>query len=522
MIEYSNANAKLFLRFMMAIVAVIVLTSVLSAYFVVGHSLESTYHKFLNQKTTAIHGNIDRFISVRRLSLEGHATQPLIVNSVMQLDQNLSILHDFMTDLRLLGKPVPLALLNIDGEIIETTIDYSTDHFRGIPWVDKIVEGGLTWHVELEEVDGKLFVTYAVPVLYNGYPEGILIAKSAVKDSEFLRFLGHSDDEVKIDILQDGDIIKSFGSLSRGADYVQSEKQFKEIDTEIRLRVEVRGLDEALYSMLGLLVPTLLVIALMIVVFFRRLGNRLFVEPQLRLEEAKEEIAAANEKLEYANDELRQFAYRTSHDLKAPLITIQGLSNFLLEDLEDGDVEQVEANVRRIKIQANRLENLVTDILELCRADLTDSSTESIDLLKVVDRIKDNLSYSIDANSVSVTANVCDDWMLNSQPTRIAQILENLISNGVKYRDSNVESSFVKVEGFRENGKTLIVIEDNGIGIPENCREEVFSMFTRFHPDTSAGSGLGLSLVKKHLDKLSAKIRFESDTAGTRFILTFP
>ena len=522
MIGYrNNSNAKVFLHFVMAIVALIVLTSFLGTYFVVSHSLEKTYHKFLNQKISSIQGSIGNFMSVRHQGLEGHAAQPLIANSVMQLDQNLSTLDDFMADLRLLGQPVPLALLNINGEIIQTSINYSSDHFRDLPWVNQIIEEGLTWHVELEEANGNLFITYAVPVLYNDYPEGILIARSAVEDSEFLRFLGQSEGEIKIDIMQDGKNIKSFGSLSKGADYVQSEKFFDDIDSNIRMRLEVRGLDEAIYEMLSLLAPTLLVVALMIVFFFRRLGNRLFVEPQLRLEASRREVATANERLEGANDELRQFAYRTSHDLKAPLITIQGLSNVLLEDLEDGEVEQVKDNVQRIRIQANRLENLVTDILELCRADLADSRAENIDLIKIVDRIKENLSHSISENQVLVSTSVNQDWQFKSQPTRIAQVLENLISNGIKYKNDDAGSCFVKVSSLQDKENFMIVVEDNGMGIPDECQKDVFSMFTRFHPDTSIGSGLGLSLVKKHLDKLGAKIAFESSTAGTRFVLTF-
>lgn len=101
------------------------------------------------------------------------------------------------------------------------------------------------------------------------------------------------------------------------------------------------------------------------------------------------------------------------------------------------------------------------------------------------------------------------------------QVLDNLISNAVKYCDPAKESPFVKVSTFNDPNRFFIHIEDNGIGIPEARQNEVFGMFKRFRNITVPGSGLGLYLVKKQINKLGAVVTFESSEKGTTFYIEF-
>jgi signal transduction histidine kinase len=105
---------------------------------------------------------------------------------------------------------------------------------------------------------------------------------------------------------------------------------------------------------------------------------------------------------------------------------------------------------------------------------------------------------------------------------RLAQIIENLLSNGIKYKNPEREHQFVKVSAWNENDSLHLNIADNGLGIPQKYLSDVFKMFKRFHPAVSSGSGLGLSIVKKHVDSLNGTIQVTSSDAGTQFKITLP
>jgi len=111
---------------------------------------------------------------------------------------------------------------------------------------------------------------------------------------------------------------------------------------------------------------------------------------------------------------------------------------------------------------------------------------------------------------------------VNLEKGRITQILENIVSNGIKYRDSEKGQSYVRIVIRGEDDGIRLLIEDNGIGIPEKHQGEVFTMFKRFSPSHSFGSGLGMAIVKKHIEFLKGNIEFTSSEAGTVFNVYLP
>ena len=102
------------------------------------------------------------------------------------------------------------------------------------------------------------------------------------------------------------------------------------------------------------------------------------------------------------------------------------------------------------------------------------------------------------------------------------QILDNLVGNAIKYCDKNKSDRVVKIKTLNSFDHFSINIEDNGIGIPPARQPEVFGMFKRFHDASIPGSGLGLYLVKKQINRLGARINFESSSEGTTFFIEFP
>lgn len=229
----------------------------------------------------------------------------------------------------------------------------------------------------------------------------------------------------------------------------------------------------------------------------------------------------SNEQLSMRNEELTQFAYRTSHDLKAPLATIKGLTYFIEEDLEDGDISEVKKNVQQVHKQASKLEKLVVDILDLAKADLQVQEYTEVNLSTLCSEIKESYSELLVSKNVNFETSFPSDIVIFSQETRLRQVLSNLIANSIKYSNKKVEKSFVRVECDIEDHINIKIV-DNGVGIDMDNSEHLFDMFSRFNPDLAEGSGLGMSIVKKNIETLNGEISFSSSKLGTQFDIKIP
>lgn len=243
-----------------------------------------------------------------------------------------------------------------------------------------------------------------------------------------------------------------------------------------------------------------LLVRLSITTLYDNLGQKTgylgIAEDITKLKEKEKDLLRSYEKLEIANEELTQFAYRTSHDLKAPLISSKRLINFIIEDIESGHIQNALENVKKTFNQMSNLEILVNDILNLVKADFDLEPPTRINIKELVDKTKNNLSYLVDDYECLII-NEASDIKPLMQKVRLQQILENFISNGIKYRDKTKSQSFIKIQTSQEKEDFILVFEDNGAGIPEKYQDKVFDMFQRFHPKLSFGSGLGLSIAKK-------------------------
>lgn len=226
--------------------------------------------------------------------------------------------------------------------------------------------------------------------------------------------------------------------------------------------------------------------------------------------------------LRKANDELTQFAYRTSHDLKSPLSSAKTLSEFITTDIDDGNYSEAKKNAYKIGQQMEKLETLVIDILLLAQAEVDSDKKIPINFDEIVTDMEERLSCLRQDNPCTIDVNISLTKIIFSEKVRFSQIIENLISNALKYYDKNKESPYVKLDIFNKEDKVFIHISDNGIGIPDEYQAEVFTMFKRFHPKHSNGSGLGMSIVKKHIESLNGTIKFESSPQGTAFKIMIP
>ena len=248
-------------------------------------------------------------------------------------------------------------------------------------------------------------------------------------------------------------------------------------------------------------------------------------EEIFNLENNKELEEIINKKtisLQKANEELTQFAYRTSHDLKSPLSSSKVLAQFISMDIDEGNLTEAKSNADKISKQMEKLETLVVDILILAQADLDSNETLPIDFDEMLIDIKERLSFLRKNNPCSIDINISLSKAIISEKVRFSQIIENFISNALKYYDESKASPYVKLDITNNKDTIFITISDNGIGIPEEYQDQVFTMFKRFHPNRSNGTGLGMTIAKKHIDSLGGTIAFESSKQGTIFNIIIP
>lgn len=226
--------------------------------------------------------------------------------------------------------------------------------------------------------------------------------------------------------------------------------------------------------------------------------------------------------LRSANEELEQFSYRTSHDLKGPLTRCKRMCHFILEDIQRGKIEQACGNVRAIEQQMGSLEKLVEDLMSLAKADLVTSEQEEVRLSEVIEVIIEQQRAFFDECGVKFISQVGDSEFIICERARLIQVLGNLFSNSCKYADKSKGESWLKFTYSKDESCYTFVVEDNGIGFPEEYRAEMFKRFKRFHPGIGSGSGLGLSIIKKHLDNMEGSISYRDTGGGSLFVINLP
>ncbi|MDW7691600.1 ATP-binding protein [Flammeovirgaceae bacterium SG7u.111] len=218
------------------------------------------------------------------------------------------------------------------------------------------------------------------------------------------------------------------------------------------------------------------------------------------------------------NFELDNFVYHTSHDLRSPLLSIQGLISICKnEESLDSIREYFDLIERSVK----RLDNLVLNLLTLSRNTRVDNKHEIIDFKNQIEESVNILRFN-NTQDVEVKIDVKDGVEFYSDNTRLSIIISNLVSNAFKYQNPSKDEQYVHISVESDDKEAVIKVKDNGMGIPPNSQAKIFEMFYRA-TDQSHGSGLGLFIVKNVVDKLKGKISFQSSVReGTTFTVVVP
>jgi signal transduction histidine kinase len=235
------------------------------------------------------------------------------------------------------------------------------------------------------------------------------------------------------------------------------------------------------------------------------------------------EIIKRREELETANQELREFSYRISHDLKAPITSSFGISKIARSSIEKGNKEEALQALDHIQSSMKRLQALIGDVLNLTRMRVNNApSMTKFSIENVLMDVLANLSDMINDNNVQIKNNINLSEPIIMEKIYLQQSLENLISNAIKYHDPDKEEPYVEISADLKDNNYIFSVRDNGLGIPKDSQANIFGMFQRFHPKKSFGSGLGLYLVKQNIQRLGGIIKYNPLNAGSEFIIKIP
>ena len=248
-----------------------------------------------------------------------------------------------------------------------------------------------------------------------------------------------------------------------------------------------------------------------------------FVRDITERKQIEEKIAKFTAELERSNNELDSFAYIASHDLKEPLRGIYNYSNFLLEDYADKLDDSGKEKLNTLVFLTRRMEGFINDLLKFSRISRVAFEMKEI---KIDDIVKESLAIlqiTLEKGNVKVDiprplpAVECDNY-------QIAEVFQNLISNAVKYNDKaekRIEINYM--EDAKTANKYIFYVRDNGIGIDKKYFDSIFKIFKRLHARDKfgGGSGAGLTIVKKIIERHGGKIWLESTPEeGTVFYFT--
>ena len=235
-------------------------------------------------------------------------------------------------------------------------------------------------------------------------------------------------------------------------------------------------------------------------------------------EAALQEQAAA---LVRSNGDLEQFAYVASHDLQAPLRTISGFSQLLLKRCAGTLDAESQEFLGFIDEGTKRMHALIVDIRAFSRVSRSQLAPKPVDLQAIVGAVCTQLKFNLEAAGAEVVAESLPTIV--ADPTQMSLLFQNLIDNGVKFRRPGVAPR-LRIHAEQAAEGTHVVVEDNGIGIPAEHAERVFTIFQRLHhADEYAGTGIGLPICKKIVERAGGRIWVEAAPGGgAAFHFTVP
>lgn len=238
------------------------------------------------------------------------------------------------------------------------------------------------------------------------------------------------------------------------------------------------------------------------------------------LEQRTEELRRSNRETQARNAEIEQFIYTVSHDLKSPLVTVQGFAGLLERDVREGRTDRLAEFTQQIKSGVAQMAELIDDLSNLSRVGRIMRPPEPVDFSDLARKVVRLHQHEIEERRIQVEVQE-DLPTIHVDKERIADVIEIVVSNAIRY-GSTGESPRIAIGGQVTGDEVWFFVRDNGPGIPERYHKRIFELFE--HLETNAeGTGVGLTIVRRAMEVHGGRVWVESSPGqGTTFWLAFP
>ena len=237
--------------------------------------------------------------------------------------------------------------------------------------------------------------------------------------------------------------------------------------------------------------------------------------------EIEMELLEKQIRLEEVNRDLEAFSYSASHDLQAPIRSISGFSEILLEECQINGNEENRDYLTRINVASKKMSQLVKALLGLSRASRYEINKDDVDLSEMVKQIVGELMELHPDQNINIE--IESNMIVYADASLIRVVMNNLLSNAWKFTSKNVTTK-IKVGRTTTDYESTVYVQDNGVGFDEKNAEKLFLTFQRMHGgDEFKGSGIGLATVKRIIQRHAGRVWAESKSGeGAIFYFTLP